>query len=356
MRILFASYNHLPKIGGITITTDQLARRLVKRNHAVAVLTRLEHRSAAGRYQRLRQKVTGRPSVAVDKSREYTVFRAIDPARSFPCVQQRFRPDVIVVNVGGSMEDFAVSIFRAAGSVPTALYIHDAACIPLLRRDDVQPKVALGAGDHLTDAIAREFALPATTITPLIEGSDYGSQSTRRVVLFINPTPIKGVDTAWALAKSRPDIPFVFLESWPLRREKIRDLRRRARSLGNVAIRRAQHDQRCIYADARVLLAPYGATEGFGRVVVEAQALGIPTLTSDVPTFRSIVGPGGILVDPNAPTTAWAAALAALWDDEAAYERFAAAARHHAGRQELKPDYIVSRFEAAVSIGLSESD
>src|SRR5262249_12866168 len=92
-----------------------------------------------------------------------------------------------------------------------------------------------------------------------------------------------------------------------------------------------------------VLFAPYGDSRP--RVVAEAQSNGIPVLGTEVPGLVEGVGPGGILVDPDAPVSAWVSALSTLWDDQAAYARYCEAAREHAARPEMRPEYLAQRVE-----------
>lgn len=54
------------------------------------------------------------------------------------------------------------------------------------------------------------------------------------------------------------------------------------------------------YAHADFYIAA-SLTEGFCLPIVEAQKLGVPTLTSDVPIFREVAGNGGLFFDPLSP-------------------------------------------------------
>ncbi len=107
-------------------------------------------------------------------------------------------------------------------------------------------------------------------------------------------------------------------------------------------------DPGAVYADARVLLAPF-LLDGRPRVVLEAQANGIPVLASDLPALRETVGEDGQFVGADAPALEWAAALGELIDDPIRYRRASDAARAHAHREEVDPDVIVSRFERALA-------
>jgi glycosyltransferase involved in cell wall biosynthesis len=85
------------------------------------------------------------------------------------------------------------------------------------------------------------------------------------------------------------------------------------------------------------------------RVVLEAQANGIPVLATDLPALRETVGPGGSLVPADAPIAAWVEALGTCFDDPDRYQALVAAARAHAARDEVQPERVVARFEAVLA-------
>ena len=65
---------------------------------------------------------------------------------------------------------------------------------------------------------------------------------------------------------------------------------------------------RC-YGRTVLLLAPSNHPEAFGRVVVEAQASGIPSVARDVGGLGEAVGAGGVLMPPSASAAEWAEGL-----------------------------------------------
>jgi glycosyltransferase involved in cell wall biosynthesis len=102
-----------------------------------------------------------------------------------------------------------------------------------------------------------------------------------------------------------------------------------------------------LYEDSRVLLVPY-ADDNRPRVVLEAQACGIPVLAFDRPGLKEAVGPGGLLVAPTAGPQAWVEPFARLWDDGDEYDRLANAALQHSKRASVQLPRIAEEFEAAV--------
>lgn len=95
------------------------------------------------------------------------------------------------------------------------------------------------------------------------------------------------------------------------------------------------------HADVLAAVAESGAfasaseIEGFGIVVVEAMALGVPYAVSDIPAFREITsgGVGGRLV-PVGDDVAFARALGELLDDGPARARLALEGQAHARQYE----------------------
>ena len=142
-------------------------------------------------------------------------------------------------------------------------------------------------------------------LPPLVTPALYRVQSERRSVVFVNPHPVKGVEIAFALARRRPDIPFEFVESWELAAVSRRALLKEAARLPNVHLRKWGLDMKPVYLVAKLILAPSRWEEGWGRVVSEAQVSGIPALASRRGGLPEAVGPGGILVDPDAELTEW---------------------------------------------------
>ena len=197
--------------------------------------------------------------------------------------------------------------------------------------------------------LATFIGVEPVVIPPLVRPDRYRTETTRTRVLFVNPVPEKGVDRAFQLAEVRPDVSFDFVECGPLSSERRERLLARARRLSNVAWHRATSTPRELYRHARILLVPSLWEESWGRVVTEAQCSGIPALASRRGGLPESVGPGGVLVDHDAPVEQWSAALSGMWDDHGTYEALVASARAHSTRPDIQPDRLVERFIVVVA-------
>jgi glycosyltransferase involved in cell wall biosynthesis len=345
VRILFTARHYLPAIGGLQQSVHQLAELVLARGHEVAVLTlAADARTLSMRAARVARKL-GYPALPTDKHLGYPVYRAIDAHDGTRNAENRFRPDVVVVNAGGERTlRFGNTVLDVARA-PKVLYVRDSASYVLLDRRPPPDLVITNAAYH-TD-VAREHGIDAITIPSVVRTEDYLTATTRRAVLYVNPHPLKGVDLAWRVAEAAPEIPFVFLEAWPLPPDQRDGYATRARALGNVELRPATTDPHAIYSDARVLLVPY-VDQNRPRVVAEAQANGIPVVGLDCGGVAEAVGPGGTVLPETAPPAAWAAELRRLWGDAGAYDALVDAARLHSTREEMRPVWLAGRFLGAI--------
>jgi glycosyltransferase involved in cell wall biosynthesis len=229
--------------------------------------------------------------------------------------------------------------------VPAALYLRDVEFHRLGGTVPLDRRLLVLANSRFTAGRARQdLGVEAQVLPPLVRPDAYRVRAPGDRVLFVNPHPDKGVEIAFALAERRPDVPFLFVESWPLPDDVRQAHLRRAACLPNVEWSERVGDMRSVYARARIVLAPSLWEEAWGRIATEAQVSGIPVLASTRGGLPESVGPGGLLVDPDAPLEEWARALSRLWDDRATYARLSTAALEHARRPEIQPTAVVMPF------------
>ncbi len=113
-----------------------------------------------------------------------------------------------------------------------------------------------------------------------------------------------------------------------LRKEVEKDIESRGLA-GRVVLIDGCQDMAAAYRLADVVVSASTEPEGFGRVAVEAQAMGVPVVATNHGGAQETVEPGvtGWLVRPEDPTALAQAVAAALDLDEEARVRLAAAAR-----------------------------
>jgi glycosyltransferase involved in cell wall biosynthesis len=343
-RVLFATtVHHLPEmVGGVELTTHELGLALIERGCTAAVLSRTRRMSRFA-WRARANRVLGRPPVSRDRTLGYTTYRARDPLSVLPAVCNEFAPTVAIVQ-NGRLVPLAQALVTLG--IPTIMFIYaqsfsemggDFFQSPLLRYAT--------ASQFMASILEARLGTRPYVIPPLVKPERYAVESSREVVTFVNPVPLKGLEVALHLARQRPDVSFEFVETWPIRRRERNALVATLATLPNVRLLPRHTDMRPVYARSRLLLVP-SREEAWGRVVSEAQLNGIPVLASDVGGLPESVGPGGMLVQPYDRPQAWDQPFAALWDDPENYRRHSAAALAHARRPSIQFEHVVSNVVA----------
>jgi glycosyltransferase involved in cell wall biosynthesis len=319
MRVLFVSnYPHLPDIrGGLQTTTHDLCLALQTAGAEAAVLCGLDEHGRAAQ---------GTGASRSDEDLGYLTIRSDATEQMLPVVAADWNATAVVVQSGTALLPTVLSSLRAGR--PTAVYLHNVEIHQLQGTLVPDPSLLYLANSTFTAERWRALCgLQCAVIPPVVAPERYIAGTTGAKVLFVNPTPIKGVELMFALAALCPDIPFLVVESWNLEPVWQRLCRHRARALGNIEWMEPTDDMRPVYAQSRMLLMPSVWEESFGRTVVEAQLNGLPVLASTRGALPENVGDGGLTVSPHAPAAAWAEALRRLYHDG---EAFSAAARRKA--------------------------
>lgn len=334
MRILFASGNgYLPEFsGGVQSSTDHLVRECRAAGHEAAVLASLFGDGLFGIGARLKMKLTRSP-VATDRKLGYPVMRAWFPWEAAAHVARGFRPDVALVQCHRAVR---IGHAFAAMGVPLVLYMRNVEFEELEGDPSTLPNARFIANSEFTARRYHEaFGIGSTVVPPTIEFAKYAFPTTRECVAFVNVDPKKGFERAVELARACPDIPFLFVEGWMLEEGPLAAVKAVLDPLPNVTFLRRTDDMRQVYGRARILLAPSKWEEAWGRVASEAHCSGIPVLGSSRGGLPEAIGPGGTVLDYDAPTAEWVAALRRLWDDKDFYAEKSAAALDYAKRPQL---------------------
>jgi glycosyltransferase involved in cell wall biosynthesis len=320
---------------------------LRERGHEVGVLAALAPRGLLGFRNRLTRLLSGKTCFPADHTLGYPVFRGWNPCAGVDELIGKWRPDAVVAQSG---EVLAIAEAFLERGVPTCAFLRHAHYSVLGGRPDKASRVLYVANSEFTARCYRDdYGLDCAVFAPLVIPDLYRTETDRSRVVYVNPNPMKGIDLVLRLAAARPDVPFDVVESWTLPDSMVAGARACAARLKNVRWLRAREDMRRIYRHARLVLMPSGVghpewRESWGRVASEAQLSGIPVLASNSGGLPETVGPGGIVVDTEAPFEEWLSALSELLDNPGTYATCSAAAKRHSERRELSPEYQMDRF------------
>ncbi len=98
---------------------------------------------------------------------------------------------------------------------------------------------------------------------------------------------------------------------------------------------------------ATALIVPSVWPETFGRVVIEAQRLGIPIVGNGVGGLPDVIGDGGISIDPSATVSTWVEAITSICSDPTKRERLSELARENATKYQLEE--TLSQFDKVLN-------
>jgi glycosyltransferase involved in cell wall biosynthesis len=343
LKVLFAGGNGYPPqaSGGVQSSTHFLATALQARGHQAEVLAPLYGEGWFGLQARLRLKLTGQ-GFATDRQLGYPVHRAWFPEAAVPALLRTSRPDIAVVQCHRTV---AIGKALAAAGVPLVVYLRNVEFAELGGDPRDLPGARFIANSAFT---ARRYAdavgLTATVIPPMIERRLYETTPDGDLVTFIGPVPAKGLDRAIEIAAACPDIPFLFVESWLLAPDQLQALQDRIAPLPNIRFQPRSPDMKAIFRRTRVLLAPSQWEEAWGRVASEAHCSGIPVVGSSRGGLPEAIGPGGIVLDYDAPLADWVGAVRSLWSDPVAHAAASDAARNYSRRPALDSEHQFTNF------------
>ncbi len=357
-RILYLTNQYLPyNTSGACVSTHTECKALLSRDMCVAVLAERKKLPLIGAdlTNRIRSLLT-LSRVGRDAILGYPVYRRANAELWIEDILDIERPGLLVAHPAGllSYATETLSTCQRRG-IPTIVNFR--ALQAFWRKSNkldfevIRNTSILTNSHYMAGELVRRMKLDQSphVVFPIVEPERYEVESFRECVVFVNPVPMKGVDVVIRLAKSRPDVDFLFVEAWRQDRHQKKAVRDQTRSLPNIRWQAPVSDMRSVYRQARIVLAPTPRKEGYvveawGRVATEAHVSGIPVIATAGCGFEESVGPGGILVDSNAGLEAWQDALSRLWDNENEYRRICDAAKEYSKRDEIKPARLVDEL------------
>lgn len=338
-------------MGGLQESGNALAQQLKERGHSVSLLASLSDKGFIGLRGRLIMKLFNQRA-AKDNVLGYPIWRAWFPWESLEWLVKRIKPDVIIV-----LARQPVRIAQAANKlgIPVVMMLQDVEF-----NDHGGSFAELGnvksvANSQFTaDRYEQAFGIKPVVVHPIIYEDKYKTESTRENVTFINPHKLKGLDIALAVAKALPEIPFSFIETWPLTDEERKLLKISLEQLPNVQFFLPVANMQNVYKKCRILIVPSRWEEAYGRVASEAQFSGIPVVASNRGGLPEAVGKGGILLDPDVSIEQWIAAVKQLWNDKNYYLELSNQAYTHAKRPELNIEHQINVWESVINSAIAQ--
>lgn len=350
MRILLASaHPYIPQIaGGAQSSTDALAVEFIRRGHPTAVVAGLTGHGRVGLKARIKLKL-GRKNYVRDDGLGYPVFRAWFPWNVIAEVAREFQADAVVMQSGLPVR---LAAALEGSQARRFIYLRNAESTDLGGDPSLLSDVSYIANSQFTAGwFSQNYGMSSTVVLPMIHAEKYRTETTARNVTFINPHKDKGVEIALRAVELCPDIPLTFVLAWTLSDDEMSHLKRKADELKNLTLRPATRDMKSVYGEARIVLAPSQWNEAFGRIAAEAHCSGIPVIGSNRGGLPEAIGPGGIVVDADAPAEVWAEAVKTLWNDADLWKAKSAASRAYAERPEMNPqkqiDMLLKRLSAS---------
>jgi phosphatidylinositol alpha-mannosyltransferase len=361
LRIAIVSQAYHPAVGGVTEHVDGTARALRARGHEVTIVTSRfgsPGEPAAASSDGVRVVRLGRNFVIPFNGAENNLAVGWDLGSRLAAIfAPGGRPAFDVVHVHCPISPFlpllAIDAARAAG-IPLVGTFHTAsdgdAVIRIfrapLRRFVARLSRVIAVSEAAREYAARHFPAPMTVIPNGVDLERFRPGEPRLAryddgvpnILFVGRfDPRKGLPelllACERLARDGRAFRVVLVGDGRLRGVAERmaggTLRGRVHFEGRVP-----HDRLpSYYATADVFCSPARGGESFGMVLLEAMALGVPVLATDLPGHRSVVTPGhdGVLV-PRRDAAALAAALAGLLDDPGERRRLGANGLRSAAR------------------------
>jgi glycosyltransferase involved in cell wall biosynthesis len=312
--LLVSDHGYLPdRTGGKEVSTHELAARYSRDGHDVSVLVSdqipgYRLRSIAGSARYAKSCVLRRLS---ERGLPYRVHRSRNVQQTLRELIERQHFDLTILQFDVPHKNLAFDLPRTSRYV---IYLRDAREVHTMSPTSFPRNFALVANSNFTaSVVAKQTRRAVTKIVPYVEKSRYVTSAQGGLVTFVNPVDVKGVELAFRIAEACPELPFQFVESWPLSKSARSELISRIRRVPNIRYRRSVSDMRSVYRETRVLLMPSQWEESWGRVVTESHFSAIPVLASEIGGLPESVGCGGILLPPTDHEKNWVEALRALY-------------------------------------------
>lgn len=281
-----------------------------------------------------------------DDSRAGDVRVSMAPENALPELVMDFKPDVVVGSSIGRPSWRAIRRTCTEFQIPAVLYLREAESLGHL---EVAPAHELVIANSRTlQRAAKVRSTDALYIPSVTDTTSTRCITSRDAIMLVNPIESHGLELVPDLASTFPTTPFILQQSWPLSGAQRQAIDTVLRGSQNVTFRSIT-EPASVYRDIGLLLAPH-KIDNRPRVVLEAQANGIPVIATDQPGLVEAVGPGGLCLPRDAGSIQWTDAIAEIWTNPTRYREVERAARDHAARPEVDPAIVATAFVGALEV------
>jgi len=281
-RLLIVAGSYWPDIGGAELSVRTAAKHLLARGWRVLVISDWRHSTRV---------VDG---IQVLTARDDTLRTVLESAYT------QFKPRLLAAQ--GIFSRDAL-IWAHEHALPTVYFVRaPTSILPVLLKQGIRPTRTIANAEHIARELECMSGMDAVEVVhPLIDiPSVLVAQREARYVTMVNPVLSKGGDRFSAIAHALPTRDFLAVRCWTGLRDNgtwtASQWRRLVETDGadpenapvdadftqnaNVTVWDTTPDCRTIYRVTRLLLFPSRWREPFGRVIIEAQANGIPVISA----------------------------------------------------------------------------
>ena len=329
MKILFAKKSkYIPEVyAGTELSTHFLCHILKRCGHETAVAATSD--------------ITDYDKVAINKQLlGYSIFRSRDFDGALQTAIERIEPDVLVLQDLIFKEPVIQDMPQIiSGELPVLLYLRS---LPYVEKKEDQKRIRLPEPDKFVLVVNSEYVAnflephgyQATIVHSTFGIERFSGQDkwNGNTALCMSIQKRKGTDIAIKLAKSFPEIPFTFVESWTQNEGETEAMKAHIMDLPNTKIIPNSPNIEDVYISTKLLIMPSRSREAWGRTASEAQTFGIPVLGSNRGNLPHTIGPGGVVLDPEGDIELWKQALERIWNDAEYYRELSIAGKKHVTR------------------------
>jgi glycosyltransferase involved in cell wall biosynthesis len=292
------------------------------------------------------------PFIALRKEYHFqTTYPCVATSRQsfkpmFTSLVKQFKPDIVLTQLEGSVEVMKICEKR---QIPCIVFLCDVQSrnnvfIQRANRTN-QCKAVIFNSNFTMSAYKKAVKKPMVLYYPPIStGQHVAKHNSKKFITIINPVQPKGGMIFWQIAKRMPDTQFLAVHGWyDPRIDGIK-----LDNLKNVTIIDFQSDMKTVFAQTKILLVPSIIHEGFGKVVIEAQANGIPVIASNNGGLKEATGQGGVVIEDYKDADEWVRAIHSL-SSKHMYTTLSKYAKINANRFDIKRNHrIVSVIDQAI--------